>query len=158
MIPPKKDDHRPKARAKPARPERTIGKPSNVVATEEGVPGIPISMPDNKPPESPPTKTPIMVATPWIGLSPKVKGSTRITPIAIVKPGIDPAISPLKVPKAISPKVTGSRKILCAAKIIASVIIIPHQTVKSTPSGNITRKPKVKIAHIPEMLITEIAK
>ena len=52
------------SKANPGFPERTIGKPSNVVATEEGVPGIPVSIPDIKPPDKPPTNTPIIVAKP----------------------------------------------------------------------------------------------
>ena len=39
---------------------------------------------------------------------PKVKGKVRITPIAIVKPGIAPANSPANVPMAIKPNVKGS--------------------------------------------------
>ena len=63
-MPPKNDDQSPKPNAKPGFPDLTIGKPSNVVATEEGVPGIPVNMQDIKPPENPPTNTPIMVASP----------------------------------------------------------------------------------------------
>ncbi len=63
-MPPKKDDQRPKPRANPGFPDLTMGKPSNVVATEEGVPGIPVNIPDIKPPDNPPTKTPIIVAKP----------------------------------------------------------------------------------------------
>ena len=63
-MPPKKDDQSPNPKAKPGFPALTIGKPSKVVATEDGVPGMPVNIPDINPPESPPTNTPIIVAKP----------------------------------------------------------------------------------------------
>ena len=64
-----------------------MGKPSKVVATDEGVPGMPVRMPAIRPPESPPTSTLTMVARPWAGGMPKVKGRVSTTAMAMVKPG-----------------------------------------------------------------------
>ena len=101
MIPPKKEDQTPSPSASPGRPFRAMGKPSNVVATEEGVPGMPVRMPAIRPPDSPPTSTLTMVASPWAGGMANVKGSVRTTAIAIVKPGIAPAIRPPATPSII---------------------------------------------------------
>src|SRR5699024_5501953 len=70
MIVPIKDDHNPKDRALPGSPFFAIGYPSNVVATAEGVPGIPKRQAVIKPPEFPPTCTPIKRETPFIGSIP----------------------------------------------------------------------------------------
>jgi hypothetical protein len=75
------------------------------VATDDGVPGIPVSTLEISPPESPPTNTPIMVARPCTGSIPKVKGSVSTTAMVIVKPGIAPAISPAKTPTVITASV-----------------------------------------------------
>jgi len=75
-----------------------IGYPSNVVATADGVPGIPNRIAEIKPPDKPPIYTPTMVAMPHIGVIAKVKGSVRTIAIVIVKPGIEPAIIPAITP------------------------------------------------------------
>ena len=64
MMPPKNEDHTPMPSASPGRPLRAMGKPSKVVATEDGVPGMPVRIPAISPPDSPPTNTPSMVARP----------------------------------------------------------------------------------------------
>ena len=51
MRPPKNEDQIPTPRARPGFPCRAIGNPSKVVATEEGVPGMPSSVPEMRPPE-----------------------------------------------------------------------------------------------------------
>ena len=85
-----------------------MGNPSKVVATEDGVPGIPVRMPDISPPESPPTRTDIMVARPCAGGIEKVKGRVRTTAMAMVKPGIDPAMRPAPTPMTMKTSVAGS--------------------------------------------------
>ncbi len=102
MMPPPKDDQTPMPRASPGSPFRAIGKPSKVVATEDGVPGMPVMMPAISPPESPPTSTLTIVASPWDAGMPKVKGNVRTTAIAIVNPGMAPAINPPATPIIIS--------------------------------------------------------
>ena len=101
MMPPQKEDQTPMPRARPGSPARAIGKPSKVVATEDGVPGMPVKMPDIRPPERPPTKTEIIVASPCAGGIEKVKGSVKTIAIAMVKPGIEPAINPAPTPMTI---------------------------------------------------------
>jgi len=76
-----------------------MGKASKVVATAEGVPGIPRRAAVIKPPERPPTKTPNIVAIPTVGLMAKVKGKVSIIAIVIVNPGIAPAMIPASTPK-----------------------------------------------------------
>ena len=98
MMPPKKDDHTPMPSARPGLPLRAMGNPSNVVATDDGVPGMPVSVPDIRPPDSPPTKTASMVASPCTGGMPKVKGSVSTTAMVMVKPGMAPAIKPAVTP------------------------------------------------------------
>ena len=101
-MPPKKDDHTPKPNARPGLPPRAMGKPSNVVATEDGVPGMPVRIPAINPPDSPPTMTLTMVATPCSGGMEKVNGKVRTTAMAMVKPGMAPAINPPATPTAMS--------------------------------------------------------
>ena len=62
---------------------------------------MPVRMPDIRPPERPPTRTEIMVASPCAGGIEKVNGSVKTIAIAIVKPGIEPAISPAPTPMTI---------------------------------------------------------
>ena len=100
--PPKNDDQTPTPRARPGWPRRAMGKPSKVVATEEGVPGMPNKVPEMRPPEKPPTKTPSMVESPSMGLMPKVKGSVSTIAMVMVKPGIAPATMPASVPTVMS--------------------------------------------------------
>ena len=126
MRPPKKEDHNPRQSARPGLPDLTKGKPSNVVATEDGVPGIPVNIQDINPPENPPTNTPNIVARPCIGDIPKVKERVKTTPIAIVKPGIAPAKIPASVPINIKPRVTGSKTMLAKACKITSTIDLPN--------------------------------
>ena len=109
MIPPKNDDHTPSPRARPGLPERARGKPSKVVATEDGVPGMPVNMPDINPPDRPPTNTPIMVASPSIAGRPKVNGKVSTTAMVMVKPGIDPAIRPAVTPRVIKAKLPSAK-------------------------------------------------
>ena len=45
----------PMPSARPGLPERAMGKASKVVAIAEGVPGMPISAQENRPPVSAPT-------------------------------------------------------------------------------------------------------
>jgi hypothetical protein len=96
---PKNEAQIPIPRALPGCPFFTMGKASKVVATAEGVPGIPRRAAVIRPPERPPTKTPSIVAIPTVGLMAKVKGKVKIIAIVIVNPGIAPAIIPARTPK-----------------------------------------------------------
>ncbi len=105
MMPPQNDAHTPMPSASPGSPFRAMGKPSKVVATDEGVPGMPVRIPAMRPPERPPTRTLTMVAKPWGAGMPKVKGRVRTTAMAMVKPGMAPATSPPATPTIIRIKV-----------------------------------------------------
>ena len=118
-MPPQKDDQTPIPSANPASPRRAIGKPSNVVATEDGVPGMPVRMPDIRPPDSPPTNTEIIVAKPCAGGMEKVKGNVNTTAIAMVKPGMEPAISPAPTPITMNSRVAGSMMFARASRKIS---------------------------------------
>ena len=87
------------------------------LATEDGVPGIPVKMPDIKPPDSPPTSTLIMVARPCAGGMLKVKGRVSTTAMAMVKPGMEPASSPGPTPSTSRPPTRWSTIATCAAAI-----------------------------------------
>ena len=65
-------------------------------------------MPDIRPPDSPPTRTEIIVARPCAGGIEKVKGSVSTTAMAMVKPGMDPAIRPAPTPITMNSRVAGS--------------------------------------------------
>jgi hypothetical protein len=99
IIPPKKDAQTPKHKALPASPFLAMGYPSKTVATEEGVPGMPMRIPEIWPPANPPTNTPIIAANPSIDFIPKVSGKRRAAPMVTVKPGIQPTTIPAIVPK-----------------------------------------------------------
>ena len=96
--PPKIDAQIPSHSARPGSPFFAIGNPSKVVATAEGLPGMPSRHEVISPPVSPPTYTPIIAARPCNGSSPKVKGSTTITVMVIVIPGSDPPTTPTNDP------------------------------------------------------------
>ena len=53
--PPKNDDQMPIHSARPGSPFLAIGKPSKVVATADGVPGMPSRHAVMRPPAEPPT-------------------------------------------------------------------------------------------------------
>src|SRR5699024_2491365 len=101
MIVPKNDDHSPILKARPGSPFNVIGYPSNVVATEEGVPGIPSNIDVIRPPLAPPAHTPIINEIPANGSIAKLNGSVRATAIVIVKPGMLPKIIPAITPTII---------------------------------------------------------
>ena len=98
IMPPRNEPHTPSQSARPASPFRAIGKPSNVVATDEGVPGMPSSVAVTSPPAEPPTYTPVIAARPCSGSRPKVNGSTMITVMVMVTPGSAPPTTPATVP------------------------------------------------------------
>ena len=52
---PRKDDKMPMPSAREDLPARAMGYPSKQVATDAGVPGMPIRIALTKPPEMPPT-------------------------------------------------------------------------------------------------------
>jgi len=58
-----------------------------------------------RPPDSPPTKTPIMVAIPCEAPMENVNGSVKTTAMAMVKPGMAPDRRPATAPSAISARV-----------------------------------------------------
>ena len=97
--PPRKDDQMPSQTARPGWPFWVIGKPSKVVVIADGVPGMPISAAVIAPPAEPPTYTPVIVARPCSGSSPKVKGSTMMMVMVMVTPGSAPPIKPTRVPR-----------------------------------------------------------
>ena len=105
MMPPENDDHTPRPSARPGLPPRAMGNPSKVVATEDGVPGIPVRIPAINPPDSPPTRTLTMVASPCSGGMEKVNGKVSTTAMAMVNPGMAPAISPPATPSSMSASV-----------------------------------------------------
>ena len=107
IRPPKNDDHTPSPSARPGLPLFAIGWPSKVVATDDGVPGMPVRTLAIRPPDSPPTKTATMVERPRIASMPKVNGNVSTTAMVMVKPGMAPAISPAATPIVISAKVWG---------------------------------------------------
>lgn len=53
--PPKNDAQIPSHSARPGSPLRAMGKPSKVVVSDEGVPGMPSSVAVTSPPAEPPT-------------------------------------------------------------------------------------------------------
>jgi hypothetical protein len=106
--PPKKDAQMPSHSALPGSPFFAIGKPSNMVATDEGLPGMPSRQEVMRPPDSPPMYTPIIAERPCSGSRPKVKGSTMITVMVLVIPGIAPPTTPIKVPIA-----SGTKYLVC---------------------------------------------
>ncbi len=53
--PPKNEAQMPSQSARPGSPFFAIGKPSNIVATDDGLPGMPSSVEAISPPDSPPT-------------------------------------------------------------------------------------------------------
>ena len=55
ISPPKNDAQMPSHNALPGSPFCDMGKPSNMVATEEGLPGMPSRHEVMRPPDSPPT-------------------------------------------------------------------------------------------------------
>ena len=82
-----------------------MGKPSITVATEEGVPGMRISIAVMQPPEIPPTKTATKRLMPICGGMVKVKGMSKATAMAAVRPGIMPMIMPPSTPAKMSDRV-----------------------------------------------------
>jgi len=59
------------------------------------------------PPETPPTYIPVSRVKPLIADIPKVNGIANATPIAAVKPGIEPKTIPPKTPNRSNKKVRG---------------------------------------------------
>ncbi len=82
---------------------------------------MPVSMPAIRPPDRPPTSTPIIVASPCVALMPNVKGSVSTTAIVIVKPGIAPVIRPAATPIIIRPIVFNSKTALVAAITFSNI-------------------------------------
>ena len=83
---------------------------------------MPVSMPDIRPPDSPPTNTPIMVARPSTGLRPKVNGRVSTTAIVMVKPGIAPAIKPAVTPTSMKARVVMSKTAAKAAPKFSNIM------------------------------------
>src|SRR5699024_9678885 len=81
-----------------AYPFCDIGYPSNVVAIEEGVPGIFISVAEINPPDIPPIYNPIKREKPTIGSIPKVIGKHNAIAIVALRPGIAPKVIPNNTP------------------------------------------------------------
>ena len=78
----------------------TIGAPSNVVATEDGVPGILRRIAEIKPPDVPPTYSAISIAIPFNAPIPYVMGRQSATAMVDVNPGIEPKMMPIITPSA----------------------------------------------------------
>jgi hypothetical protein len=79
-------------------PSRAIGYPSNVVATEEGSPGILNRMDVTEPPNNAPQyiEESRMIAD--TGCIPKVSGSSSDTPLGAPRPGSTPTRMPSSTP------------------------------------------------------------
>ena len=122
MMPPLKDDHTPIPRARPGSPLLAMGKPSKVVATDDGVPGIPVIIPAINPPDNPPTSTLTIVAKPCDAGIPNVNGRVRTTAIAMVNPGIAPAIKPPATPIIIRTSVCSVASSATAPRILSTII------------------------------------
>jgi len=75
-----------------------MGWPSKHVAIDDGEPGIPSSTAAMKLPEIPPTQTPSNKAIPNSGDIVNVSGSSNVTPVIAVNPGIAPKITPTIMP------------------------------------------------------------
>ncbi len=152
-MPPQNDDQTPRPSANPGSPFRAIGNPSKVVATDDGVPGIPVRIPDINPPESPPTRTETIVARPCSGGIEKVNGSVSTTAIAIVNPGIDPASKPAATPIIINRIVSHCPIAENASKTLSQTIL---QNPVHSPRGRITFNANVNTDHIPPTVINAI--
>ena len=124
-MPPQKDDHTPIPSAKPGSPFLAMGKPSKVVATDDGVPGMPVNIPAIRPPDRPPTRTLTMVASPKCADIPKVNVKVSTTAMAMVKPGIAPAINPAATPTAINNKAWPLASTSMAARILSTTTTCP---------------------------------
>jgi hypothetical protein len=99
------------------------------------------------------------VANPCSGGIEKVKGKVKTIAIAIVKPGIAPAINPAVTPIAIRARVC-MENTTSNAEITFSIIMEHHHKangLKIIPSGNITPKTKVNRLHIAPTVRIEIA-
>jgi len=64
IAPPISEAEIPSPSARPGRPPRAMGKPSSVVTTAEGSPGMRISVAVISPPEIPPTYIDVIRITP----------------------------------------------------------------------------------------------
>ena len=60
-MPPRKEETIPSPNALPGSPFFVMGYPSNTVATDAGVPGIPISVAVINPPDVPPIYSPVIM-------------------------------------------------------------------------------------------------
>ena len=89
-IVPIKENTTPTPKAFPACPFAAKGVPSNVVAIEDGVPGIFNKIAATNPPEIPPTYKAINVDIPCIGVIVYVTGKNIIIAIVAVSPGTAP--------------------------------------------------------------------
>ena len=97
---PRKEYKIPTPNAFPACPCSAIGAPSNVVATEDGVPGILRRIAEIKPPDVPPTYSAISIAIPFNAPIPYVMGRQSATAMVDVNPGIEPKMMPIITPSA----------------------------------------------------------
>src|SRR5665648_53333 len=107
IVPPIKEEIRAVPIAFAANPFLAKGRPSNVVAIEEGVPGIPNSIAEYKPPEIAPTYIAHKIANARLPTIVKVRGVISAIAIVAFKPGIAPMIKPPTTLKNIKKNVTG---------------------------------------------------
>ena len=100
-----------------------IGKPSSVVATDAGAPGMFMSIADIAPEKTPTTYTPIIRAIASLTAHVKVTETRIAVAIVTESPGIAPTTSPAKAP-------TNTRKMnlrSIAASICSIICTSPSQ-------------------------------
>ena len=85
-------------RAKAASPRCAMGKPSSVVATDEGAPGMLMRMADTAPAYTPETKSPSIVPIARFTGHEKVIDTSRAVAMVTERPGTAPTRSPTREP------------------------------------------------------------
>src|SRR5687768_8011995 len=108
---PKAADMNAVASASAARPCFASGYPSNVVATDEGSPGMLNRIDVVEPPNSAPQYIDDSTMMPAIGSMPKVSGSSSATPFGAPRPGNTPTRMPSSTPPAMSARWYGVRAV-----------------------------------------------
>src|SRR5665648_729583 len=121
IVPPIKEEIRAVPIAFAANPFLAKGRPSNVVAIEEGVPGIPNSIAEYKPPEIAPTYIAHKIANARLPTIVKVRGVISAIAIVAFKPGIAPMTAPRPPPTSIKNRVTWMLSVLTAQRTMSAV-------------------------------------
>ncbi len=88
---------------------------------------MPVRIPAIRPPDRPPTSTLTIVARPCSGGMEKVNGRVRTTAMAMVNPGMAPAISPPATPTAMRRRVLVAKMMPKAARALSMIMNRPSQ-------------------------------